>query len=189
MTSRRRILSASAAAIGGGFVTAVTISSTAQQASAATADLDIGGDEVTVRNEEIEAVRLEATVAWSYAVDSAESPETVEVELLAGDELAVVASASGEEVFLEADGEESFNVDLLSERVVSAEELRPDSGGETVETTVPVGVEFRLLDESGAPIATDSDETEATIAVTQDDYDPSEYGDVSGSGELTVEIA
>jgi len=37
-------------------------------------------------------------------------------------------------------------------------------------------------------LAADSQATTATLAITKSDYNPQEYGSVSGSGELTVEL-
>jgi len=167
----------------------ITIGSTAERTTAASADLTIGGDSVTVRNGTIEAVRLDATVAWEYAVPSGETPSEATVELQAGDGLSTVETATSDVTFLEADGEETFSVDLLGSDVVSADDIRPESGGETIETTVPVGVAFAVVDGGGAVIASDTVETTATVTVAQSDYDPSEYGDVAGAGELTVELA
>jgi hypothetical protein len=183
------MLTATGAAAAAAGIGVVTISRTAQRTTAASADLTIDGDSVTVRNGTIEAVTLAATATWEYDLPSGERPSQAVVELQAGDGLEAIETATSDATFLESDGEETFSVDLLVADVVSADTIRPETGGETIETTIPVGVAFEVIDEGGAVIASDTVATDATVSVTQSDYDPSEYGGVAGAGELTVELA
>jgi hypothetical protein len=186
------MLRSSAVLLGGGAVGALAqrtvVSNAAAQADTA---LSVSGDEVTIRNGSLAAVNLSLTVAWEYAVPSGERPDTVEIDVRAGqsaDALQAVASGQSSEAFLESSGEQSFEVDLLAEGVLSADALVPSEGGTTAETEAVIGAEMRLLDESGLAIATDSQTATSTLSVTKSDYDPSEYGTVSGSGELTIEL-
>jgi hypothetical protein len=183
------MLRGSAALLTGGAVGAAAFREVAQPTTArATASLAIDGDDTIIRTGTLQHVWLNAAVAWSYAVPSGENPKTAEIELLAGtepDALSAVASHSEDAVFLESSGEQSFEVDLLGD-VLDASALVPDEGGTTTETTVHVAVRFRVLDGSGAVIAAADASDTATLAVTKSSYDPQEYGDVSGSGELTL---
>jgi len=183
------MLTVGGAALAGGISSAVMVSGTADRAAAASADLEIAGHETTIRNGSIEAVWLTATVAWTYALPSGESPATAIVELQAGEELKTVATRESDAVFLENSGEESFDIDLLAEDVLSAGEIRPSDGGETVETVVDLGVAFRVESEDGTVLAVDEATTTAPLSITESDYNASKYGDVAGSGELTVELS
>lgn len=189
--SRRRVLKASAVALSGAGAGAFAASSTAQQARAAEVDLSVTGDEVEIREATIAAVWLEADIEWSYEVPSEESPATLVVDLLAGtseDSMSVVESTESDQVFLSAGESESLKADLLEADTLAADDLVPSEGGATTETTVHVGVDMRLLDDSGLTIAADSKTDTASVSVTKSDYDPTQYGSVSGSGELTIEL-
>lgn len=184
------MLRASAVALSGGAAGALVTNSITDDAAAAEADLTVAGDEATVREGDLAAVWLDLTVEWAYAVPSGERPETVVVDVLAGDsdDLTVVDSAESNEVFLESSGTETFQVDLLDAGVVEADDLVPDEGGEVAETTIHVGTEMRLSDESDLVIAADSQTDTATLTIEKSAYDPDEYGAVSGAGELTLDV-
>jgi len=111
--------------------------------------------------------------------------------LLAGtdaEEMTEVASTESKQLFLEASEDESFAVDLLDEGVLGEDAIVPAEGGATAETTVHLAVEMRLYDDADLVLAADSQATTATLAITKSDYNPQEYGSISGSGELTVEL-
>jgi len=183
------MLTVGGAALAGGIGSAVMVSGTADRAAAASADLEVAGHETTIRNGSIEAVWLTATVAWTYALPSGENPATAIVELQAGEALETVATRETDAVFLENNGEESIDVDLLAEDVLSAGEIRPSDSGETIESVVDLGVAFRVESEDGTVLAVDKVTTTAPLSITESDYNASKYGDVAGSGELTVELS
>lgn len=186
------MLRGSATLLAGGAAGAVTAHGISRTASAtATAEFAVSGDEVTVRQQQIKAVTLALDAAWSYQVPSGEHPARVQLTVLAGtseEELQTVASATSDATFLESSGEESFSVDLLEQGVVTGDALVPAEGGATNETTVHLGVEMRLFDEDDVVIAAASARDTATLAVTKSSYDPNEHGDVSGDGQLTIEL-
>lgn len=184
------MLRASAVALSGAAAGALTTSIASQDAVAAETTLSVTGDEVTVKNGELTAVRLDLTVEWSYEVPSDKNPKTLVVDVLAGtdaEQLTTVASAGSEQLFLSGDGTESFNVDLLANGALDADALVPADGGETLETTVEIGAEMRLLDDSELVIAADSQTDTATLTIERAAYDPAEHGTLTGSGSLTVE--
>lgn len=191
-TSRRRVLSAPAVLLSGGVAGALLASSTdTATAAAADASLSVTGDEIEVRENRIAAVWLTVDVDWSYEIPSEESPSYLELTLLAGsgpDDMTTVATDESEQYFLEMSDSESFEVDLLEADVLESDDLVPGEGGEITDTEVHLGVEMRLYDKNDLVIAADSQTDTATIAVTKSAYNPDEYGSVSGSGELTVEL-
>jgi len=183
------MLAASGSLLAGTVGAAALVSRTADRAAAASADLEVAGHETTIRNGSIEAVWLTATVAWTYALPSGESPTEAIVELQAGEALETIATRETDAVFLENSGEENFEVDLLAEDVLSADAIRPNDSGETVETAVDLGVAFRVESEDGTVLAVDEVSTTAPLSITESDYNASQYGDVAGSGELTVGLS
>ena len=188
------MLRSSAALATGGVVGAATISRIASEpAQAADTDLTVEGDSVTVRGDAIAAVPLSLSVGWAYEVPASEEPAELTLDVLAGrsqDDLTVVASETTDQLFLSNSGEESFEVDLLGEGVVEAETMLPAERGATTATDVVVGVELRLTDPSGLVIAADSETTTTTtLEVTKDPYDPTDHGNVTGAGSVTIELA
>lgn len=185
------MLRASAVLLSGGAAGALTMDRLTTDARAAEADLSVAGDDVTVRDGSLAAVWLDLTAEWAYALPSGEQPATAVVDVLAGasaEDMTVVDSAEESVTFLEESGERTFSVDLLDAGVLDADELVPAEGGETAETTVHLGVEFRVIDENGLVVAADSQTDTAVLAIEKSDYDPDEYGAVGGSGALTVEL-
>lgn len=184
------MLKLSAVALTGGAVGAGLTTSIAPKATAAETDFTVTGDELVIRDEALAALWLTIDAEWSYAVPSGEHPETVVVDVLAGDStdtMDTVASAESSEVFLEASGAETIEADLLDANVVDAKTLVP-AEGEIEETTIYVGTEMRVYDENGLVIAADSQTDTATVTIERDEYNPDEYGTVGGAGELTVEV-
>jgi len=189
--ARRRMIRGAGVLLTGSALGIAASGGIADTPTAADASLTGAGDEATVRNGSLAAVRLALTGNWKLAVPRGERPKTVVVDVLAGtdaESMTNVASAESEEVFLEANGTESFSVDLLEAGVVSGDDLVPAEGGATVETKVHVGAEMRLEDEAGLTIAADSQSDTATVAIEKSAYDPDEHGSLAGTGELVVEL-
>jgi hypothetical protein len=190
------MLRGSAVLLTGGAVGAAAFREAAQDTAAqsdADVALDVAGDEVTIRDGSLAAVTLSVTADWSYAIPSGENPATATIAVLAAEgdapnELTEVTAATSDAAFLESSGTESVSADLLAADVLAADSLVPSEGGDVVETVVTVGVEFRVESESGMVLAADSATDTATLAVEQSAYDPQQYGTVTGSGELTVEV-
>jgi hypothetical protein len=152
--------------------------------------LDVAGDRVLLDEDgSIAAVTLNLTAEWSYDLPEGVQPAEVVTEIAAGradGELSVVASDTAPELFLESSGETTFDVDLLAEGVLSADSLAFEAGEQA--TDVLVEERFEVLNASGEPLATDSAEATATLAVERDGYTASEYGSVGGSGSLTIQV-
>ena len=193
MHSRRRMLRAGAVLLSGGAAGALVGNRIATDATAADADagLAVSGDDVEVRDGDLAAVWLDLDVAWQYSAPNDESPDSLAIDVLAGalgEDMTVVDSTTDDAMFLESNGEESVEVDLLDASVLDSDALVPDTEGDTQTTDVHVGVEFRVTDSDDLVIAADSDTATATLEVELSDYDPTEHGSVGGSGELTVDI-
>ena len=181
---RRDLLRASAAAVGGAGATAGAVALASDDASAQTAlTLSIDGDEATLGPEQgLASVALAVDVEWAYELPDSARPSTVVVELAAGtDSVAVVDTAESAELFTDAEGSESFDVDLLGD-VLTASAVAPDSG--TRETDVTVEARLRVESSSGEVLARDSASDTATLSVTREQ---GSSADVGGSGSLTIE--
>jgi len=182
---RRQVLRASAAALGGAGATAGVVALGGDDASAQTAlTLSIEGDSATLGPEQgLAAVTLAVDVEWAYELPASANPSTVVVELAAGtDALTVVDSAERSELFTDAEGSESFDLDLLATDALAASAIAPDSG--TRETAVTVEARFRVESASGAVLAQETASDTATLEVTREE-DPSAA--VGGDGSLTIE--
>jgi len=186
---RRRLLRVSAAALGGGAATLAGLRAT-DSASAQTAlTLDIAGDAATLgAAESVTALTLAVDVEWAYDLPDSAAPSTVVVELAAAtdDDMTAVASAESAQLFVEADGTESFDVGLLGD-VVAASDLAPSSGSR--ETTVTVEARLRVENGDGEVLARATATDTAPVSVERDSVDATEYGSVGGSGSLTIETS
>jgi len=78
--------------------------------------------------------------------------------------------------------DESFSVDLIASGVL--EDVAPDDG--TRDTDVTIEARLRVLGGDDV-LARDTVSDTATVSVERDAVDASEYGDVGGSGTLTIE--
>jgi hypothetical protein len=185
---RRTLLRAGGAATAGGLAAVAGLALGSQEAAAATT-LDVAGDSVVLDGSSIAAVRLTLDVDWSYDLPADRQPQTIVLELAAGEadgELTTVATAESAELFAEAEGSQSFDVDLLAEGALAADALTPDSGEQATDVTAEVY--FVVKNGSGDAIAEDTASDTATLSVEAEAVDPSEYGDVSGSGGLSIEL-
>jgi hypothetical protein len=188
--NRRTLLRAGATATAGGLATAAGLAVGSQQADAqASTTLDVAGDSVVLDGSSIAAVRLTLDVEWAYDLPADRQPEAVTVAIAAGPsdgQLTTVADAESAQLFVEASGSESFDVDLLAEGALAADSLTPDSGSQ--ETDVTVEATFEVQNGSGTVLARDTATDTATLDVTAESIDPSEYGSVEGSGGLAIEL-
>lgn len=185
---RRTLLRALGAAAGGSAATFAGLAVATDDAGAQTAlSLDVAGDSASLGVDgAVASVTLDLDVEWAYDLPAATSPETVVIEIAAGvDELTVVDSAESAQLFTEADGSESFEVGLLEAGALTAADIEPDGSG-TADTNVTVEARLRVESSSGDVIARETTSDEATLTVTRDGVEASEYGSIGGSGTLTI---
>jgi len=187
--NRRTLLRALGAAAGGSAATAVGLSVASESAGAQTAlTLDVAGDSASLGVDgAVASVTLDLDVEWAYDLPDATSPETVVIEVAAGtgESLTVVGSAESAQLFTDAEGSESFDVGLLEEGALSAAAIEPDGSG-TRETSVTVEARLRVESSNGEVIAKANERDTATLTVTRDGVEASEYGSIGGSGTLTI---
>jgi hypothetical protein len=110
---------------------------------------------------------------------------TVEVAAGTDGDVSVVGSAESAQLFTEADGSEPFDVGLLAEGAIAASDVEPDGTG-TRETDVVIEARLRVENAGGDALATETTSDTATLTVTRDGVEASEYGEVGGSGSLTI---
>jgi len=184
------MLAATGTLLAGGATGGLATYSLTDSARGATAELTVTGDEAVVRDGSLTAVWLDLAVEWGYAVPSGEQPDTAIIEVAAGadaDSLTVVDSAQRGVTFLEESGSETFEADLLKAGALDAADLVPDAAGDSVSTEVVVGAELRVVDTAEMVIAAASKTDTATVTVGKSDYNPDEYGDLAGVGNVTVQ--
>jgi hypothetical protein len=188
--NRRTLLRVAAGALGGGAATAAGLSVATGGAAQTGLTLDVAGDSAELATDgSVSAVRLDIDVEWAYDLPEETSPSTVLVEVAAGtsaDSLTVVGSAESAQLFVEADGTESFDVGLIAQDALTANDVEPDGTGER-ETTVTVEARLRVESASGDVLARETASDTAVLTVTRDGVEASEYGGVGGDGSLTIE--
>jgi len=186
---RRTLLRVAAGVLGGGAATAAGLSVASESAAQTALTLDVAGDSATLAADgSVSAVTLDLDVEWAYDLPSKTSPSTVLVEVAAGPadgSVTVVGSAESAQLFVEADGTESFDVGLISEGALAASDVEPDGTGER-ETSVTVEARLRVENSGGTVLARETTSDTATLTVTRDGVDASEYGQVGGDGSLSI---
>ena len=186
--NRRTLLRVAAAAVGGGAATAAGLSVATESAAQTGLTLDVAGDSAEIGTDgSVSAVTLDLDVEWAYDLPSETSPSTVIVEVAAGTDgdLTVVGSAESAQLFVEADGSESFDVGLLAQGALASSDVEPSGTGER-ETEVTVEARLRVESSDGTVLARETTSDTATLTVTRDGVEASQYGQVGGSGRLTI---
>ena len=187
--NRRDVLRGGVTLATGGVVTAAGLRAFADDAAAAATEFSVAGDTVLLdESGSVAAVWLDATVEWAYDLPNGVQPDSVEIDLLAGtdeDSASVVASHSSPELFLEASGSQSLSADLLAAGVVDGDAIAPEAG--VLETDVFVAGVFWVQSADGTRLAEAGASDTSTLTVERDGFEASEYGNVGGSGTLTIE--
>jgi hypothetical protein len=186
--NRRTLLRLGAAAVGGSAATAAGLSVATESAAQTALTLEVAGDSATIGTDgSVTAVTLDLDVQWQYDLPDETAPSTVVVEVAAGTDgdVTVVGSAESAQLFVEAEGSESFDVGLISEGALSASDVEPDGTG-TAETTVTIEARLRVATSGGDALATETATADPTLTVTRDGVEASEYGAVGGDGSLSI---
>jgi hypothetical protein len=186
--NRRTLLRLAAAAVGGSAATAAGLSVASESAAQTALTLDVDGDSASIGTDgSVSAVTLDLDVEWQYDLPDATAPSTVIVEVAAGTDgdLTVVGSAESAQLFVEADGSENFDVGLIAEGALAASDVEPDGTGGR-ETDVAIEARLRVENAGGDALATETTRDTATLTVTRDGVEASEYGQVGGDGSLSI---
>jgi len=187
--NRRAVLRVAAGVLGGGAATAAGLSVATESAAQTALTLDVAGDSAEIGTDgSVSAVTLDLDVEWAYDLPSETSPSTVLVEVAAGPadgSVTVVGSAESAQLFVEADGSESFDVGLIEQSALSASAVEPDGTGER-KTDVTVEATLRVENADGDVLARETTSDTATLTVTRDGVDASAFGAVGGSGSLSI---
>jgi len=186
--NRRALLRVAAGVLGGGAATAAGLSVATESAAQTGLTLDVDGDSAEIGTDgSVTAVTLDLDVEWQYDLPSETSPSTVIVEVAAGTDgdVSVVASAESAQLFVEADGSESFDVGLIEQGAIAASDVEPSGTGKR-ETTVTVEARLRVENSGGTVLARETTSDTTTLTVTRDGVEASEYGQVGGNGSLAI---
>jgi hypothetical protein len=187
--NRRALLRIAAGVLGGGAATAAGLSVATGGAAQTGLTLSVDGDSASIGTDgAVSAVTLDLTVNWQYDLPAETSPATVVIEVAAGPadgSVSVVASAESAQLFVEADGTETFDVGLIEQSALAASDVEPDGTGER-ETDVRVEARLRVENADGDALATETTSDTATLTVSRDGVEASEYGEVGGDGSLSI---
>ena len=187
--NRRTLIRALGATAAGAGMGALGMRALPDADAQASTTLDVAGDRATIGPDgSVSAVELDVSVGWAYDLPEGRQPEVVRLELAAaeaGAELQVVDSTEQAELFPEASGEASLSGELVESGVLDADAIAPEDG----ERDTAVDVEARLEVENGdgEVLARDSATDSATVTVERDAIEAGEYGEVGGSGGLSIE--
>jgi len=148
--------------------------------------LDVAGDDVTTDDGTISALMADVSGQWDYDLPAGKSPARWEVSVLVGngDTETVVGTDSGEAKYLQNSGSYSVSGDVLTTDAFSAADFAPPDAGMYREVSLGIGVVLLVLDGSDTRVAKAALQDTATVKVTHEGYQATDYGQVSGNGGL-----
>jgi len=186
---RRALLRIAAGVLGGGAATAAGLSVATGGAAQTGLTLSVDGDSASIGTDgSVTAVSLNCDIEWQYDLPDETSPATVLVEVAAGPadgEVTTVGSAESAQLFTEASGSEAFDVGLIEQDAIAPADIEPSGTGER-ETDVTIEARLRVETSGGTVLARETTSDTAALTVTRDGVEATEYGQVGGSGSLTI---
>lgn len=164
-------------------------SSKSATATLAVTSMSISDDSITTRDGTISDVQISISGSWDYSVPNDKDPAEWSLQLLVirDNESAVIDSTTGSAMYLSSDGDYTLSGSVLSTDLYSVGDFEEGTQGATKDTTLTFRVVFEVLNSDGERLATARKEASGITAVTNEDYNASEFGSLSGSGELTLQ--
>lgn len=187
---RRTFMASTATALGG--LGAGTIlmnqSTTNAAASVSMGSLAMSGDKTTTDDGNIANVTATVNGTWQYELPGGSPTEwLVQLRVSDGDNWAVVGQDSGSVSYAMYEGQYSVSGSVTQTALFDASYFAAPEQGTQKAVELPVQIWFRVLDSDGTALASTKLDDTATVTVAQEAIDASLYGEVQGSGGLTVE--
>lgn len=191
---RRELLRASGAALAGTAVGATVLAQTPDRTAAATVapkGLTIDGAEQTSPNGRVRNVTATTDAQWSYDLPGKKNPETWRLALVAtdGESQTTIDETSGAAKYLTFSGDATLSGSVLDADGYSAEMFAAPEAETVTTVTVGLGLTFDVTNPDGDELARATTATTAEVKITNEGWQATEYGSVSGDGSVSVETA
>lgn len=143
----------------------------------------------TTRDGTISDVIVAVSGEWSYDVPNNKGPSSWTLELIVDpqDTQTVVAEQQGTAMYLTGSGSFELQGSLLSTDRYSSSDFTQDSEGETLTKDLRFKLAFQVAESDGTVIAGSEQTDLSSVSVTNEQYNTSEHGSLTGSGNLTLE--
>jgi len=175
------------AGLGTGYVLLDRQTDTAQ-AALTLGTLNIADAATTTQDGEISAVKADVSGSWEYDLPSGKNPDTwtVSLQVTDGEEFATVGQDSDNAQYLLNNGDYTVSGSITDTSLFSASDFKAPEGKKK---TVTMGfvLLFEVLNGSDELLAKAQLEDTASISVTNQGYQATEYGSLSGNGKLLIE--
>lgn len=186
---RRQYLKSTAAGLTGLAVGIGAMQSTeAATAQVTMGELSMGDASTTTSTGSISNVSATVSGDWSYElpVNTVDYWE-VELRVSDGDGWYTVAKTSESNQYAQYSGTYTLTGSITDTQAFDVSFFRAPGPGQQTTVTLPLQVRFRVIGTSGSPLATTAVNDEAAVTVGQNEIDASLYGEVSGSGSLSID--
>jgi hypothetical protein len=157
------------------------------EASLTMGSLAIDGDSATTKDGRIDDVTVAVDGTWQYDIPAENDVYDWQVALSVtdGERTATVDTASAEAMYLQSDGEYTVGGSLTTTPVYAADDFAAAEGEEAT-TDVSFELAFAVRNRDDDTLAGATLTETATVSVTNKVYEPSEFGEASGSGAVTI---
>ena len=160
-----------------------------QQATAqvSTESFDIAGDSVTTSDGYIQNVSVTVSGGWSYELPGGDVTEwKLDLRVSDGDTWNTIGQVTGTNEYHQYNESYEVSGNLIEDGPFSQEFFAAPGPGKQTSVEMPFEIWFRVLTSDGTPLADASKEDTATIAVGQEEINANLYGEVGGSGSVTI---
>ena len=187
---RRDFVKGTALSIGSIGIGAIATRQFSQSANASVdaSNFTLDGDSITTTDGEISSLSVSVDASWSYDLPSGKSPARWNVALLThrDGESAVIDKATGDAMYLTSSGDVELSGSVLKTELYDATDFYSTTEGETLVSKIPFSLVFAVENSNGEVLAQESNQNRAELQVTNEAYNASQHGSVTGSGSLNV---
>jgi len=152
-------------------------------------DFAISNASETTKDGTVSDVLVEASGQWEYDLPSGKNPETWQVvfQLTKGDTSAIVGVDQGEAKYLNNNDAWQLSGSVLDTSLYAASDFEATEDDTTTEVELSGSLWFQVFNSDEDELARAELSDSATVAVTNEGYDASEFGSVGGNGEIIVQ--
>jgi len=187
---RRQFIKGAALSLGSIGIGAIATRQFSQsvKASVEASDFSLDGDSITTRDGEISSLSVSVNASWSYELPSGKSPNTWTVALLThrDGKTATVDKTTGDAMYLTSSGDVELSGSVLETELYQASDFDSTTEGETLVSKIPFSLLFTVENSDGEIVAQATNQDRGKLSVTNEAYNASEHGELSGSGSLNV---
>jgi hypothetical protein len=187
--NRRKLLQHTATGIAGIGAGYALLDASTGNASAAVSmgTLDVSDASKTTQDGQIDDVKADVSGQWEYNLPAGKNPNqwSVTLSVANSEDVAQIAQTAGNAKYLQNSGTYELSGSVTDTHLYSADDFKAPEG-KVKSVTLGLVVVFAVLADDGSVLARAQLEDTAEVAVTNEAYQASDYGDASGEGTLII---